>query len=72
MAGEVAVQQALKNGAFYFASTAISSVFSSGAPTIINNGGAFVIESAGQTMVTNSATVAAEYMAGAFLPLSIS
>ncbi len=67
VAGEVAVQQAIKNGAFDFASTAISGIFSSGAPTLLNNGGAFVIESAGQTIITNSATVAAEYMAAAFL-----
>ena len=67
VAGEVAVQQAIKNGAFDFASTAIGSIFSNGAPTILNNGGAFVINSGGQTIVTNSTTVAAEYMASAFL-----
>lgn len=67
IAGEIAVQQAIQNGAFDFASTAVAGIFSNGAPTIMNNGGAFVIESAGQTIVTNSATVAAEYMAGAFL-----
>jgi len=67
IAGEVAVQQAIQNGAFDFASTAIGSIFADGVPTLLNNGGTFVIESAGQTMVTNSATVAAEYMAGAFL-----
>lgn len=67
VAGEIAVQQAIQNGAFDFASTAIAGIFSNGAPTIMNNGGAFIIESAGQTIVTNSATVAAEHMAGAFL-----
>lgn len=67
VAGQLAVENAIKNGAFDFASSAIGSIFSSGAPSILNNGGTFVIESAGQTLVTNSATVAAEYMAAAFL-----
>lgn len=67
VAGEVAVQQAVKNGAFDFATTAISSLFGSGSPSIVSNGGLFVIESSGQTIVTNSAQIASEYMASAFL-----
>jgi len=67
-AGKMAVEYALENGAFDFATTAISSIFGSGAPSVLaNSGGVIVVESGAQTFATSSATLAAEYMASAFL-----
>ena len=69
-AGKMAVDYALQNGAFDFATTAISSVFGSGAPSVLaNSGGVIVVESGAQTFATTSATLAAEYIAGAFLAM---
>lgn len=67
VAGQIAVEQAIKNGAFDFATTSIGSIFGAGAPAIAEQGGSMVIEYAGQTFATQSAELAAEYIAGAFL-----
>lgn len=67
MAGTMAVEYALKNGAFDFATSAIGSVFGAGAPSIAQQGGQMVIQYGAETFATQSAELAAQYIAGAFM-----
>ena len=67
MAGQMAVQNALETGAFDFATSMVGSIFGSGAPTIAHQGGQMVIQMGAETFATQSAEMAAQYIASAFL-----